>query len=274
MPGVYRTQINDVLLTAFVEAFASWTGARTALVDLEGHGREELFADVDVTRTVGWLTSLFPVVLSLGDARGPGEALKSVKEQLRAIPERGVGYGLLRHLHRSEDVGAALAAEPEAEVIFNYLGQFDQPASAEPMLAISPVIATEGTASKSAPARIQARPARESAGPSFSPRAERTHLLAINASVTGGRLHALFIYSESRHRRATIEAFAAGFLEALRRIIAHCLSPSAGGATPSDFQNASVTQDMIDMLAGFDPGAEGDDADDDDGDQDDDLGRN
>ena len=134
------------------------------------------------------------------------------------------------------------------------------------------MITTEEAASKSAPARILARPARESVGPSFSPHAERTHLLAINASITGGRLHALFIYSESRHRRATIEAFASGFLEALRRIIAHCLSPSAGGATPSDFQNANLTQDMIDMLAGFDPGADGDNVE--NGDEDDDLGQN
>ena len=159
-------------------------------------------------------------------------------------------------------------------MIFNYLGQFDQPASAEARPASSPGIATEEAASKSATARILARPARESAGPSFSPHAERTHLLAINVSITGGRLHALFIHSESRHRRATIEAFAAGFIEALRRIIAHCLSPSAGGATPSDFQNASVTQDMIDMLAGFDPGAGGDDADAENGDEEDDLGQN
>jgi amino acid adenylation domain-containing protein/non-ribosomal peptide synthase protein (TIGR01720 family) len=263
VPAVYRTQINDVLLTAFVEAFAGWTGEGTALVDLEGHGREGLFADVDLTRTVGWFTSIFPVVLARGDARGPGEMLKSVKEQLRAVPERGVGYGLLRRLRRGDDVGAVLASLPGAEVIFNYLGQFDQPGSAEPAPAL---VAAEPVMKSSRPA-VLARPAREPAGPSQSPRAARTHLLEIVASVTGGRLHARFTYSEARHRRATIEAFAAGFLASLRGLIAHCLSPSAGGATPSDFQNASVTQDMIDMLAGFDPGAGGDD----DGEDDDDL---
>jgi amino acid adenylation domain-containing protein/non-ribosomal peptide synthase protein (TIGR01720 family) len=269
VPGVYRTQINDVLLSAFVEAFARWTGDAAALVDLEGHGREELFADVDLTRTVGWFTSIFPVVLARGDARGPGELLKSVKEQLRAIPERGVGYGLLRQLRRGDDVGAALAAMPQAEVIFNYLGQFDQPGSAEPAPP-SAIVAGESVA-KSSPTRVLARPAREPSGPALNPRATRTHLLEIIGSVTGGRLHVRFTYSEARHRAATIEAFAAGFIEALRGLIAHCLSPAAGGATPSDFQNASVTQDMIDMLAGFDPGLAGDGDGDDDGDDDHDL---
>ncbi|MEP7121093.1 MAG: non-ribosomal peptide synthase/polyketide synthase [Byssovorax sp.] len=267
VPAVYRTQINDVLLSAVVEAFAGWTGDAATLVDLEGHGREDLFADVDLSRTVGWFTSIFPVVLARGDAQGPGELLKSVKEQLRAIPERGVGYGLLRHLRRGEDVGAALAAMPAAEVIFNYLGQFDQPGSAEPSASPAASLGAAegaGTASRRA---VHSRPARESAGPSMSPRATRTHLLEIVGSVTGGRLHVHFAYSEARHRAATIEAIAAAFLASLRGLIAHCLSPSAGGATPSDFQSVGVTQDMIDLLAGFDPGLAGDD----DGDDDDDL---
>ena len=114
-------------------------------------------------------------------------------------------------------------------------------------------------------------PRRTKRSAALNPRATRTHLLEIVGSVTGGRLHLRFTYSEARHRAATIEAFAAGFIEALRGLIAHCLSPDAGGATPSDFQNASVTQDMIDMLAGFDPGMGGDGDGDDDGEEDDDL---
>ena len=267
VPGVYRTQINDVLLSAFVEAHAGWTGDAAALVDLEGHGREELFDDVDVTRTVGWFTSIFPVVLARGDARGPGELLKSVKEQLRAIPERGVGHGLLRRLRRGDDVSAALAAMPPAEVIFNYLGQFDQPGSAERDEPAAASLGAGETDAKASRSTVQARPARESAGPSVSPRAARTHLLDVVASITGGRLHVRLTYSEARHRRATIEAFATRFIDSLRGLIAHCLSPAAGGATPSDFQNATVTQDMIDLLAGFDPGLAGDD----DGEDDDDL---
>src|SRR5205823_14796292 len=104
VPAVYHTQINDVLLTAPVVAFADWTGRRTLLVALDGHGREDLFEGVDLSRTVGWFTSLFPVLLDTSAALDPGSALKRVKEQLRAIPHRGLGYGVLRPLGRDDSV--------------------------------------------------------------------------------------------------------------------------------------------------------------------------
>ncbi|MFM7367945.1 MAG: condensation domain-containing protein, partial [Sphaerospermopsis kisseleviana] len=88
VPAAYNTQINDVLLTALVQSFAQWTGENSLLIDLEGHGREDLFEDVDLSRTVGWFTTLFPVGLAIQENQ-PGEALKSVKEQLRSIPNRG-----------------------------------------------------------------------------------------------------------------------------------------------------------------------------------------
>jgi hypothetical protein len=124
VPRAYRAQINDVLLTALARSFARWTGATSLLVDLEGHGREHPFADVDVTRTVGWFTTLFPVRLELEGAAAEGASLCAVKEQLRAAGDGGFGYGLLRYM--SGGRGAALDAAPRAEVCFNYLGQFDQ----------------------------------------------------------------------------------------------------------------------------------------------------
>ena len=98
VPAAYRTQINEVLLTAVVKGFEKWTGKRTLQVAMEGHGREELFAGVDLSRTVGWFTSVFPVELRLPNRGGLGEELKAVKEQLRAVPNRGLGYGVLRYL--------------------------------------------------------------------------------------------------------------------------------------------------------------------------------
>ena len=98
IPTAYHTQINDVLLTALVQAFAWWTGGRSLLLDLEGHGRETIVEAVDLSRTVGWFTTHFPVLLDLERPSCPGEALKSVKEQLCRIPNRGIGYGLLRSL--------------------------------------------------------------------------------------------------------------------------------------------------------------------------------
>ncbi|HKV13336.1 MAG TPA: condensation domain-containing protein, partial [Thermoanaerobaculia bacterium] len=207
VPRAYRTRIDDALLTALAEAFASWTGDRRLWLDLEGHGREEIFPDLDLSRTVGWFTSLYPVLLDLRGATAPGEALKAVKEQLRAVPQRGVPFGMLRYLGEGE-AAARLCALPAPAVIFNDLGQLDP-----------------------APGGLL-RPARESAGPARSPRQPRSHLLEIMASVQEGRLRLRWDYSAHRHQRETIERLAQGFLDALLRLIEHCREAGAGGFTP------------------------------------------
>jgi non-ribosomal peptide synthase protein (TIGR01720 family) len=234
VPEAYHTQINDVLLAALVEAFAPWIGVRSLLVDLEGHGREAIFDDVDLSRTVGWFTSIFPVLLDAGKASGPGEVLKAIKEQLRAIPNRGLGYGLLRYLSGDKEIAAALQHLPHAEVSFNYLGQFDQ-------------ILPESSPFASAP---------ESTGPVHSPRGIRKYLLDINGFISGGRLQLEWSYSENFHRRATIEHLAQDYLAALRTLIAHCQSPEAGGYTPADFPLARLEQARLDWLVGTDRGIE------------------
>ena len=230
VPEAYQTQINDILLAAFAQAFGDFTGGGVVLVDLEGHGREELFDDVDLTRTVGWFTTVFPVVLDLDAQASAGATIKSVKEQLRAVPTRGIGHGALRYLREGDAVSAALAALPQAEVSFNYLGQLDQ----------------------ALPESSPFRWARESSGPTHSPRARRRYLLDFNASVAKGTLTVRFLYSEAVHERESVERLAARYLDDLRGLIAHCLSPDAGGYTPSDFQQEELTQDVIDMLAGLD----------------------
>jgi non-ribosomal peptide synthase protein (TIGR01720 family) len=222
VPAVYHTQINDVLLTALAQSFRRWTGERALLLDLEGHGREELFAEVDLSRTVGWFTTLFPVCLELG-AEPPGGALKAVKEQLRSIPKGGIGYGLLRYGHPDTGVRAALQALPQAEIIFNYLGQLDQTLSESSLF----------------------RPARESSGPPHNPLGSRSHLLEVNGFVVAGRLQLQWSYSQRVHQRATLERLAQGFLEALGDLIAHCRSPEAGGFTPSDFPGATLSQENL-----------------------------
>ena len=226
VPTAYRSQINDVLLTALAQAVARWSGAGTLLIDLEGHGREEIVAGVDLSRTVGWFTSMFPLLLEWGQASGPGDALKKVKEQLRQVPQRGIGYGLLRYPSGSGETAEKLRALPQAEVSFNYLGQFDQ-------------VLPESSSFKLA---------QESSGPPRSPRGRRSHLLDINGFIVGGRLQLDWTYSENVHRRSTIEALAEGFIEALRSLIAHCLSPQAGGYTPSDFPLAKINQRQLDKI--------------------------
>ncbi|MEP0883299.1 amino acid adenylation domain-containing protein [Trichocoleus sp. ST-U3] len=225
VPKVYNTQINDVLLTALGQAFSQWTGMDSVLVDLEGHGRETFSESIDLSRTVGWFTSVFPVLLNVGKNCKPGEALKAVKEQLRRIPNRGFGYGVLRYLS-SEEVALALKALPQAEVTFNYLGQFDQSLPPSSLFKI----------------------ASESTGNLYSPRGSRAYLLEINGLVAVGQLRLEWSFSESVHRRETVQRLAEGYIEALRSLITHCQSPEAGGYTPSDFIAAKASTSDFDKL--------------------------
>ncbi|HEY0604050.1 MAG TPA: amino acid adenylation domain-containing protein, partial [Herpetosiphonaceae bacterium] len=227
VPRVYHAQINDVLLTALALAWAAWSGATTLRLDLEGHGREEVFDDVDLTRTVGWFTSLFPVRLDLGTVREPGAALKTIKEQLRAIPQHGIGYGVLRYLAPAE-IRAALEEFPAAEVAFNYLGQLDHAIAADGWVA----------------------PAAEDAGPAVSPLGRRQYLLEVSGFVAGGQLQMSWTYSTALHHHSTVERLAAAYQSALEALIAHCLSPDAGGFTPADFPLARLDQGTLDRVVG------------------------
>jgi len=226
VPAVYRTQINDVLLTALMKVFAEWNGDRQLLIDLEGHGREDVLKDVDVSRTVGWFTSLYPVVLQLPESGDVGDQLKSIKEQLRRVPGRGFGYGLLRYVSE-EDSGRALQESPQAEICFNYLGQFDQVLNTQPVF----------------------RRARERVGPLWSNGNRRTHLLDLNGSIGGGRLGFRWSYSKKQYTEETVTHLADRYMMALKEIIEHCRSSHSVGYTPSDFPLINLDQQTIDRLA-------------------------
>lgn len=199
VPAAYHTQINEALLTALAQACAPWVGASSLLVAMEGHGREDLFEGVDWSRTVGWFTSVFPVLLQLPSDEEPGAALQAIKEQLHALPHHGIGYGVLRYLGNAV-VAARLESLPPAQVSFNYLGRFDQ------MVAESSLFSL----------------ASESSGLTRSPLGRRPYLLDIEALVSGGTLQVHWTYSENVHKNSTIEAIAYRFVAALRALIVHC----------------------------------------------------
>lgn len=231
VPPVYNTHVNDVLLTALVRAWGRWSGSQTLLLDLEGHGREESLGNVDSTRTVGWFTSIFPVRFSCSDWEGawrPGETLKVVKEQLRGIPRRGVGYGMLRYL--SED--SALSAGAASSVVFNYFGQFDQ------MLAGSQLFRLKN----------------DLTGPWRSPKQRRRYPLEINCLVLEGRFEARWTCPQSVAGQT--QQLADEYMTALRQIISHCASPGVGGRTPSDFPLARLDQSSVDRVLSEHPDVE------------------
>ena len=225
VPSVYHTHINEVLLTALALTLTKWTSSSRVLIDMEGHGREQISEQVDVSRTVGWFTTIYPVLLEVGGHRAGeqvGEVLKSVKEQLRHVPEQGIGYGLLRYLAEDEE----LRSMPKAEVVFNYLGQVGRVLGENSAFSV----------------------ATESSGNSRSPRAKREHLLEISSLAAGGRLQLSWMYSDQVHNRETIEQLAQDYIKALQQIIRHCQSEEAGGYTPSDFPLAQLTQAELDEV--------------------------
>src|SRR5207247_6583395 len=117
------------LLAALGTVLSSWTGRDDVLIGMEGHGREDVIAGIDTSRTVGWFTSDFPVALTLpSPVDGPddwGFVLKSVKEQLRAVPHRGLSYGALRYLSPPDSAAAGLREGPSPQISFNYHGRWD-----------------------------------------------------------------------------------------------------------------------------------------------------
>ncbi|SCX53462.1 non-ribosomal peptide synthase domain TIGR01720/amino acid adenylation domain-containing protein [Pseudomonas sp. NFACC32-1] len=225
-PAAYRTQVNDLLLTALARVIGRWTGEDSTLIQLEGHGREALFDDLDLSRSVGWFTSLFPVRLT--PAATAADSIKTIKEQLRAIPDKGLGFGVLRYLG-DEQTRRTLAALPMPRITFNYLGQFDSGFTDD----------ADGLFV----------PASESAGAPQSPLAPLDNWLTLNGSVYAGELSIDWAFSTQMFDPATVQALALDYGRELLALIEHCCQAQHQGFTPSDFPLAGLTQAQLDALA-------------------------
>ncbi|ONH53354.1 non-ribosomal peptide synthetase [Pseudomonas cedrina subsp. cedrina] len=226
-PAAYRTQINDLLLTALARVIGRWTGHASTLIRLEGHGREDLFDDIDLTRTVGWFTSIYPIKLT--PANDLAGSLKGIKEQLRAIPDKGIGFGALRYLGQPQ-VRDALARLPQPRITFNYLGQFDATFDGNEHQGLF-------------------APSGDAAGADQSPDASLGNWLEINGQVYGGELNLNWGFSQRMFDQAVIQQLADDYGEELKALIDHCCQPEQAGATPSDFPLARLSQVQLDGLA-------------------------
>ena len=222
-PARQRARIDELLLTALAQALGA-TQRQAVLVELEGHGREDLFAELDVSRTVGWFTTRYPVRLAPATT-DPIGALKTVKEQLRRVPRRGIGYGLLRYLGEAADRDA-LAALPQPEVCFNYLGRFDRVFNADAAFALDPA----------------------SPGATRHPAERRTHALDVDAQVNGDSLSVEWTCEPGIRPVGDIERLAASFTRHLEALV-DALQVAPAGATPSDFPLCGLEQAELDALA-------------------------
>ena len=246
VPAAFHGGVNDVLLTALVVAVAGWRrrhaqgqGTSSAvLIDLEGHGREQqLFEGVDLSRTVGWFTSLFPVRLDAGaldleeameGGAALGQAFKRIKEQLRALPDGGLGYGVLRHLN--PETAPALAGLASPQIGFNYLGRFARDQAADWQIA----------------------PEAEALGGGIDPDMPLAHILEVNALTLeqsdGPELSATWSWPSALLSEEAVRDLAQGWFGALEALVGYAAQPGAGGHTPSDFPLVTLSQAEIEQL--------------------------
>ncbi|WHZ21721.1 MAG: polyketide synthase module [Nitrospira sp.] len=226
VPAAARTQLHEVLLAALVQVLSEWSGSAVVAFDLEGHGREDVFPELDVSRTVGWFTTVYPVVVRVAPGATPGAVLAAVKARVRRLPHKGLGYGLLRYGGGDPEVRRHLAAQPPAPVSFNYLGQLDQ----------------------TFPPEAPVRPAPESVGPNQAAGSRLPYEWDINAHILDGRLHVLWGYSGRRYRRATMAALGERYEQALRTLIRECLAGEAAGYTPADFPDVELSPEALNHI--------------------------
>ncbi|KOG49416.1 non-ribosomal peptide synthetase [Streptomyces decoyicus] len=244
VPGAFHAGVNDILLSGLALAVLEWrrrwggTGSQV-LVDLEGHGREEILPGTDLTRTVGWFTSMYPVRLDPGEydrsdvwagGSGMGRTVKRIKEQLRAFPDNGMGFGMLRHLH--PETARELSGLAAPQIGFNYLGRF---AASEEAAAQDWDMAPDATLPSG-----------------HDPRMPVTHALVINAvtedHADGPRLSGTWNWPEGLLTEQDVRDLAESWFTALTALVAHCEDQGAGGHTPSDLSLGSLSQDEIDEL--------------------------
>jgi non-ribosomal peptide synthase protein (TIGR01720 family) len=242
VPAAFHGGINDALLTALVLAVAHWGRRRqraslnAVLIDVEGHGREEIFPETDLTRTVGWFTSLFPVRLDPGAldldqalSGGPalGRALKRIKEQLRAVPDNGLGFGLLRYLNPRTAETLANFASPQ--IGFNYLGRV--------------AISSTGDWANATEADALDR------GEPDMPLAHGLELNALTLDEPDGpKLQATWTFAPALIAEAAVHELGERWFRALSALVRHTSQAGAGGRSPSDLRLVDLSQAEIERL--------------------------
>ncbi|MBN2442194.1 MAG: hypothetical protein JXJ04_12645, partial [Spirochaetales bacterium] len=226
VPKTYRTTVIDILLTALYKIITEWSESPYLLIDMERHGREHIADYINVTKTIGWFTSIHPVLLMHENPDDYKSLIKAIKEQIREIPVNGFHFGMLKYLTEDKDMRVGFCDLPKAEILFHYLGRFDQ----------SMVHSTLFTQSDMDPGQMR------------SPACKRTHILEINVIILNKQLRVNFTYSKNRHKDTTIQDIADRYMKELHKLIDHCVSIEDGGFTPSDFPGLKLDQIELDKL--------------------------
>jgi amino acid adenylation domain-containing protein/non-ribosomal peptide synthase protein (TIGR01720 family) len=220
----FGTEINDILLTALGLSIKKTFGHHRTLIALEGHGRENVLRDVDIARTIGWFTTVFPVILEFSHGEDLSRQLIGIKEILRHIPHKGLGYGLLKYLAPSgQDTGPRIGLKPQ--ISFNYLGQFDMDIKFNSF-----------------------RIAEEPVGKTANPASEREYELEFSGIIRDRQLTMAVTYNQKQFKTKTIKIFMEHYKVELRRVIHHCLARKERHLTPSDLTYKEMSIDALDQL--------------------------
>ncbi|MBF6170403.1 non-ribosomal peptide synthase/polyketide synthase [Nocardia blacklockiae] len=256
LPAVFHGGAADGLLAALAAAVTAWRRARgvseeSVLIRLEGHGREEdTVPGADLSGTVGWFTSVFPVRLGADAAAwdqlcagGPaaGASIKSAKEQLRAVPDRGIGYGMLRYLN--PDTAAELRPYPAGQLGFNHLGR----------LTSTDLLPSRLRGAGWTPAQGDCEPAAAQDAAMPAPAVVDVTTMVVDTAA-GPVLRAVFASPSGVLAPADTEELAELWRSAALGIARHAVGSGAGGLTPSDLPLVRLAQHEIDVLEGRYPG--------------------
>ncbi|WP_338817817.1 plipastatin non-ribosomal peptide synthetase PpsC [Bacillus subtilis] len=221
----YGTDTQDILLTAASLAICEWTGGSKLRIAMEGHGREHILPELDISRTVGWFTSMYPALISFENHRDElGTALKTVKDTLGRIPNKGVGYGMLKYLTHPENKSITFSKTPE--ISFNYLGQFND-------------IERQDTF----------RPSSLGSGKDITHTWKREQIIEMSAMAADKKLHFNLSYPPARFHRNTMEQLINRIEHFLLDIMKHCAGQQKTEKTLSDFSSQSLTAEDLDSIS-------------------------
>ncbi len=225
----YNTEINDILLSALGLGIQHWAGMEKAMIQLEGHGREEIIEGINITRTIGWFTSIFPVLLEMGNTPDISRLIKRTKDMLRRIPNRGIGFGILKYLtDQAYTLGSPWECEPE--IVFNYLGQFDASNNSNPDQTATINIST---------------------GNSISPQSNQLYSLDISGMITGGILRMSVTYNAEEFANEHMVDFVQKFKKSLEQLIAHCTEKEKPEKTLSDYTSSDFVEEEVEQIVEY-----------------------
>lgn len=220
----YGTDTQDILLTAASLAICEWTGGSKLRIAMEGHGREHILPELDISRTVGWFTSMYPALISFENHRDElGTSVKTVKDTLGRIPNKGVGYGMLKYLTHPENKSITFSKTPE--ISFNYLGQFND-------------IERQDTF----------RPSSLGSGKDITHTWKREQIIEMSAMAADKKLHFNLSYPPARFHRNTMEQLINRIEHFLLDIMKHCAGQQKAEKTLSDFSSQSLTAEDLDSI--------------------------